>query len=197
MPMTPALDPWSSFYDRIHRFVSARVPTRSDADDLVQSILERSIAKSTSTEVDNALGWLFGIARNAIADHYRSRARSLCRSADDLEKLASPMGDSDEERAEVVACVEPLLDMVAPDVAQLLRWADMQGRSMQAISEDLQISLTATKSRVQRARKVFLEAASACCALTVDARQRVMALAPRGDCATVCSGCGPETTRRA
>ena len=72
MPMTPAANSLSSFYDRIHRFVSARVATRSDADDLVQSILERSIAKSTSTEVDNALGWLLAIARNAIADHYRA-----------------------------------------------------------------------------------------------------------------------------
>ena len=192
----PSPTQWSSFYDQIRRFVSARVSSSSDVDDLAQSILERAIAKSPSTEVDSALGWLFGIARNAIADHYRSRARSLSRAADEIAELESPLGDSDQERAEVVACIEPLLDAVPPETAQLLRWADMQGRSMRAISDDLQISLTATKSRVQRARKELLDAMKECCALSLDARKRVLALAPRRGCVTGCRCRGSETAPR-
>lgn len=175
---SPTVD-WSTFYTQLHRFVAARVRPASDAEDLVQVILERAVSKAEASEIDNAAGWLFGIARNAIADHYRVQARTLAAAADALDAVEEPLGASDEERAGVLACMEPLLDMLSAEVAQLLRWADMQGRSMQAIADELGISLTAAKSRVQRARKDFVRATRECCAITVDARGRVTELTPR------------------
>jgi RNA polymerase sigma-70 factor (ECF subfamily) len=174
---SPTVD-WSAFYSQLHGFVASRVRPVSDVDDLVQLILERAMTKAPEAEVDNAAGWLFGIARNAIADHYRSQARSLVVAADAIE-AEQPLGDSELERAMVIACMAPLLDTLPDDVAQLLRWVDMEGRSLQSIATQLGISLTAMKSRVQRARKDFVKATSECCAITVDARGRVTDLTPR------------------
>jgi RNA polymerase sigma-70 factor (ECF subfamily) len=177
--MTSQAVDWSAFYSQLHSFVTSRVRPASDVDDLVQVILERAMSKAAAAEIGNAAGWLFGIARNAIADHYRVQARSLIAAADALEAIADPVSGSDEERAQVIACMEPLLNTLPSDVAQLLRWVDMEGRSLQSIAEELRISLTATKSRVQRARKDFVRATSECCAITVDARGRVTDLTPR------------------
>jgi RNA polymerase sigma-70 factor (ECF subfamily) len=176
---SPAID-WSLFYERLAGYVAARVRSPADADDLVQLILERAMAKSGTAQIDNVAGWLFGIARNAIADHHRARARTLLLAAQALEnENLGELGSSDEERSAVLACMEPLLRCLPDATAQLLRWADMEGRSMQAIADELGITLTATKSRVQRARKDFLELTSACCAVTIDARGRVTDLTPR------------------
>jgi len=181
---------WSAFYSQLHGFVASRVRPASDVDDLVQVILERAMSKAAEVEVDNAAGWLFGIARNAIADHYRSHARNLVAAADAIEAVADPLGDSDAERAMVIACMEPLLNTLPDDVAQLLRWVDMQGRSMQSIAAELGISLTAAKSRVQRARKDFIKTTSECCAITVDARGRVTDLTPRNTPKAIeCAAC--------
>lgn len=169
---------WSAFYSQLRGFIAARVRGDSDVDDLVQLVLERAMQKVESTEIDNVAGWLFGIARNAIADHYRGHARTLVAVADALENTVEPLGDSEEERAQVVACMEPLLSTLGDADALLLRWADMQGRSMQSIADELSISLTAAKSRVQRARKVFVKATRDCCAITKDARGRVTDLTP-------------------
>jgi RNA polymerase sigma-70 factor (ECF subfamily) len=187
---------WSLFYDQLHRFVATRVSASADVDDLVQVILERAIAKSRDTEVESSVGWLFGIARNAVTDHYRARGRSLAHAIEELEDVVSSTQDSAEERAAVIACMEPLLDSIPTESARLLRWADMHGRSMQSIGDELGISLTAAKSRVQRARKEFFDATRACCAITVDARSRVTDLTPRRGCATGCSSCAPENERR-
>jgi RNA polymerase sigma-70 factor (ECF subfamily) len=178
--MPPATIDWSVFYAELQHFVAARVRTASDVDDLVQLVLERAMAKSTSSEIENVAGWLFGIARNAIADHYRGQARTLVAAADALDNEATeePLGSTDDERAHVIACMQPLLDTLDSDDAQLLRWADMEGRSMQSIADELKISLTATKSRVQRARKELVKATRACCAITKDARGRVTGLTP-------------------
>jgi RNA polymerase sigma-70 factor (ECF subfamily) len=171
---------WAVFYDELHGYVAARVRGASDVDDLVQLVLERAMQKEPEADIDNVAGWLFAIARNAIADYYRKQARTLSAAADELEADAAlqPLGSSDEERARVVACIAPLLDTLDPADAQILRWADMEGWSMQGIAHELRISLTAAKSRVQRARKAFIKTTRECCAITKDARGRVVQLTP-------------------
>lgn len=175
--MTDGTVDWSAFYTPLQQYVANRVRAGADADDLVQLILERAMSKAQQVQIDNIASWLFGIARNAIADHYRAQARLLTHEADALE-AAPALGETDAERAEVIACMEPLLDALPEPESQLLRWADMQGRSMQSIADELGISLTATKSRVQRARKEFMRVTQHCCAVTTDARGRVMQLTP-------------------
>jgi RNA polymerase sigma-70 factor (ECF subfamily) len=188
--MTSRAVDWSAFYSQLHGFVASRVRPASDVDDLVQVILERAMTKAAEAEVENTAGWLFGIARNAIADHYRRQARSLYAAADALEAVDAPLGSSDEERAMVIACMEPLLETLPSDAAQLLRWADIEGRSMQSIAVELGISLTAAKSRVQRARKDFVRSTRECCAITVDARGRVTDLTPRNTPKAIeCASC--------
>jgi RNA polymerase sigma-70 factor, ECF subfamily len=186
----PAID-WAAFYERLHAFVASRVRSVADADDLVQLILERAVSKATTTEVTNAAGWLFAIARNAIADHHREQARALLAEADALDG-ASALGSGEDERAAVIACMEPLLRSLPAETAQLLRWADMEDRSMQAIADELAITLTAAKSRVQRARKDFLAITGRCCAVTMDARGRVTELTPKPTTTVLeCGACAP------
>ncbi len=194
--MQPPTTDWSAFYAGLHSFVAARLRGSSDVDDLVHLILERAMSKSAGTEVYNAPGWLFGIARNAIADHFRAQARALISDADDLDASA-PLGSSDEERMAAIGCMEPLLATLQADAAQLLRWADMEERTIQSIADELGISLTAAKSRVQRARKDFVKVTRECCAITVDARGRVTNLTPKKhppavECAPADSCCASE-----
>jgi RNA polymerase sigma-70 factor (ECF subfamily) len=187
---------WSAFYERLHAFVAARIRNGADVDDLVQRILERAMSKAPNAEIDSTAGWLFGIARNSIADHYREQARTLNAEADILD-AADPMGSSEDERAAVLACMKPLLDSLPHATAQLLQWADMDGRTMQSIAGELGISLTAAKSRVQRARKDFVKVTSDCCAITIDARGRVTELTPKertraGECPPCTSNCSSD-----
>jgi RNA polymerase sigma-70 factor (ECF subfamily) len=190
---------WSAFYAALHGFVAARVRSASDVDDLVHVILERAMSKSADAEIQNAPGWLFGIARNAVADHYRAEARALIRDAEALDASA-PLGSSEDERGEVLGCMAPLLASLPTDSARLLRWADMEDRTMQAIAGELGITLTAAKSRVQRARKEFVKATRDCCAITVDARGRVTSLTPKNHPPAVecepSGSCCPTDTRK-
>lgn len=194
----PSAVDWSAFYARLHGFVAARVRSASDVDDLVQLILERAMSKSIDAEIHNAPGWLFGIARNAVADYFRAQARALLTDADTLD-TAAPLGTSEQERLEVIGCMAPLLATLASDTARLLRWADMEERTMRSIADELGITLTAAKSRVQRARKDFVKATRECCAITVDARGRVTSLTPKNPTAVerdATGSCCPSECRR-
>src|SRR5271165_5245704 len=61
---------------RLRRFARALAGNVSDADDLVQTAIERGLAKSDQLHAGAPLaGWMFGILRHAWIDEARSRAR--------------------------------------------------------------------------------------------------------------------------
>lgn len=190
--MTDAPPDWSDFYARLRRFVAARVGNQADADDLVQLVLERAIARSAGAEpIENTMAWLFAIARNTIADHYRAQARGLSAAAQLDEEARSPPPTEDGRR-EVLACMEPLLRGLDPEAQQVVRWADVEGRSMQSIATELGLSVSGAKSRVQRARQELLRKLLRCCSVTLDTRGRATDLQPKRPGA--CLGCGPESS---
>jgi RNA polymerase sigma-70 factor, ECF subfamily len=181
IPEEQARPDWSAFYGQLHRFVAVRVRDAADTDDLVQLILERAVSKRPRDgEVESVAAWLFAIARNAVLDHQRAEQRNRTAALRQDQPILEPAAGADSrDRDEVLACVRPMLDGLPEDARQLLEWADVEERPLQTIAAALGISLTATKSRVQRARRSFVEITQRCCTVTLDARGRVNELSPR------------------
>ena len=62
---------------RLRRLARALAGQVADADDLVQTVLERALARAAQWRPDAALDkWVFAIARNAWRDELRARGRS-------------------------------------------------------------------------------------------------------------------------
>jgi RNA polymerase sigma-70 factor, ECF subfamily len=61
---------------RLRRFARALARDRHDADDLVQTAIERALAAAGQLRADAPVaGWMFGILRNAWIDELRARGR--------------------------------------------------------------------------------------------------------------------------
>lgn len=61
---------------RLRRFARALAGNSHDADDLVQTTIERALTHAGQRRADAPLaGWMFGILRNAWIDELRSRGR--------------------------------------------------------------------------------------------------------------------------
>lgn len=75
-------DALEAFYrehlDSVRQFVARRVCTPEDAADLTADIFLAAIDASSAFRGDAAAprAWLYGIARNVVADHHRSTARA-------------------------------------------------------------------------------------------------------------------------
>lgn len=170
---------------RLRPFVAKRVPT-SDVDDVVQEVfLRMQRGLGTLREEERFGPWVYQVARSAIVDHHRARARHPIADGAEQPEPAADEGD-------VTADLEALLSQyVAPFVAMLpspyreaLTLTELEGISQREAAEMLGISVSGMKSRVQRGREKLRALFEECCKIALDARGRVIDCVPRGqgDC---------------
>lgn len=171
-------DLWRTLAVPLRKFLRARVPTEADADDLLQNVFVR-IQKNLPAlrEPGKLQGWVYRIARNAVTDHYRMR-REL-RPLDFEVVAADPEG---RDAVDLSASLRRFIAALPPDYREPLVRHEFQGEPLPEVAAALGLSLTATKSRVRRARLKLREMLDACCRFEFDRRGRVIAATPRGRC---------------
>ncbi|MBX3742079.1 MAG: sigma-70 family RNA polymerase sigma factor [Akkermansiaceae bacterium] len=162
----------SELRNSLLRFVQSRVRDRHLAEDLTQEILLRGVTKVAGLKDQERLeSWLFQIARNTIADHFR-RAKSMDSCADDLPDNEDPCGYIAEEEAvlrEMLSAYVRGVVEALPDIYRnALRYTDYEGHTQAELAGKEGISLSGAKSRVQRARQEVRAAVEKCCHIETD-----------------------------
>ena len=66
-------------FARVYAFIARRVLNRQEAQDLTSEVFRRALGNLHRFEWRGApfAAWLYRVAANAIADHYREKAREL------------------------------------------------------------------------------------------------------------------------
>jgi RNA polymerase sigma-70 factor (ECF subfamily) len=105
------VDVYERYVNRIYAFVSRRTENRAAAEDITSQVFERALAAIGRFEWRGlpVAAWLFRIASNALADHWRQRARD---SQDAPPDVPDPQEAEDiERRIELYQHVEQLPDL--------------------------------------------------------------------------------------
>lgn len=82
---------YDEFYERVYGFVRSRVSDAEDAKDLTATVFMRAWEALPTYDVRGVpfAAWLFRIARNAVIDEYRRKAREIERvSEEDAAEVA-------------------------------------------------------------------------------------------------------------
>lgn len=172
----PAL--WQEHTRELQNYISKRVTDKDEAKDILQEVLMKVYKFCLSRSgVNNLKSWLFQIAHNTIIDHYR-------RSAKFTKKEIPEVAEEDENIAfkEAVHFMEPLLGFLPDEYSVPLKLADLEGMKQAEIAKKLNLSLSATKSRIQRARQLLKAEFLICCNLETDARGNLISFAIKDSC---------------
>jgi RNA polymerase sigma-70 factor (ECF subfamily) len=189
---------WRELHDQLLGFIARRVRAPEDAEDILQEVMLRIHRHAGDLEhADRATGWVYRIATNAIADHYRKPARRELPSGQgtdvpepDQEPPATAWKEPGtvELRGELAACLAPLVERLPPIYRQALNLTEFEGITQAEAAARLGISVSGMKTRVQRARGQLRELLLDCCHVELDSRRGVTAYrSRRASCAT----CGP------
>lgn len=157
------------YTDRLHRYLLTSVRDHNTAEDLTQEVfvrVYRSAQRGTFDEQSpDMASWIFKIASNCLADHYRDRARHRAQPASDL---AVPSTDGAKTaldfqavagrdpveiaiRSEEDEAVRRLLDRLPASQQEVVRLKVYGGLKFREIAAVLDCPLATVKSRMRYA----------------------------------------------
>lgn len=184
---------WRDLHGPLLGFIARRVPDPETAEDILQEMMlriHRYGAQGSAPESITA--WLYGVARNAITDHYRRAVVRRERPSGtylDFRETEAPLDPHPAEaHLELAKCLTPLLQRLPPSYRDALQLTDLDGLTQAEAAARAGLSLSGMKSRVQRGRGQLKGLLEQCCEIVLDPRRRVVEAQPR----TGPSGCHSE-----
>jgi RNA polymerase sigma-70 factor (ECF subfamily) len=167
------------FRAEIFAYIQGKVRNAAIAEDLTQETfvkVGRALAKGTTPE--HFRGWLYQIARNTIADSLNESQRFVPLEDSVVDREVSKPGAADFEdrefRKNLFSYTLKLIETFPPEDREVLTLTEIDGLSREELAAELKISLTAAKSRVQRARAKLRKTVEECCRLVTDPYGRVI-----------------------
>lgn len=157
---------WEEYKARLRGYVAKRVDDRDAVEDILQDVFLKAHQNLPDLKArDRVAAWLFRIASNAIADHYRQRQRWVDLPLD----LESPQPEPDRI-ADLADCLHPLIADLPETYRTALILSEIEGLPQSEVAHRLGLSVSGAKSRVQRGRAQLLERLNACC--LIESRRR-------------------------
>ncbi|HEY3055011.1 MAG TPA: sigma-70 family RNA polymerase sigma factor [Thermoanaerobaculia bacterium] len=127
-------------FERVYAFVVRRVRDRQDAQDLTSEVFHQALANLGRFEWRGVpfAAWLYRIAANAIADHFRKRSREVGPSA---EEMATDGITGIEQRASLFRSV----DRLPRDQRRVIVMRFAEGKRIREIADEIGKSEGAVK----------------------------------------------------
>lgn len=168
---------WLAYKDALRNYILKIVKDDDTANELSHEVLMKVYSSCCSgNKIRNVRSWLFQIAYNTCMDYFKRQTKRGCL----CEDIASEEDDLIYKKAGEF--IEPLIQLLPEKYARPLEMADLKGFKQQEVAEILGLSLTATKSRIQRARQMLKEQITDCFHVEVDKNGNLTAFNIKGTC---------------
>lgn len=161
---------WKKFHNSLLFFIQKRIKKKEDANDILQEVFVK-IAQSNidTTSVEKLTSWVYTIARNCIIDYWRSNKT-------DLEKISSLEFDPAQiveysnktEVTSLTGCVKKMIKHLPEKYSDVFILYETEKLTHKQIAEKLNISVSGSKTRLQRAREKLRELLVSCCKVESD-----------------------------
>ncbi|MBQ0734818.1 sigma-70 family RNA polymerase sigma factor [Aquimarina celericrescens] len=154
---------WLQFKDALKGYILKKTKNLELADEINQLVLMKVIDSCCSdVQIKNVRSWLFQIAHNTTIDYLKKDIKYV-----DLEKEIQEKTE-DNVYLEIEPFVSALIDFLPEKYGVPLRMSDIEKLKQQDVADKLNLSLTATKSRIQRARELLKNEIFTCFQLNIE-----------------------------
>ena len=166
---------WTQHEPELRGWARHRLGNPAETDDLLQDLFLKALRQGERfCSVQNARAWLVEVARHTLADRLRV-ARTTVLLPDDL---ASPVAQ-EEVVDSLTACLPRVLSELPPQDREAITLCDLQGMAQADYARAKGITLSAAKSRIQRARARMKQQMTVACQVQLDDAGHVLDFVPR------------------
>lgn len=154
---------WIEYSEDLKRFIISKVKNITIADDILQDTFIKIHTKLHTLKDDTKLkAWCFTVARNSILDYWKSTNQTfeIANFEAETELLKNQHTEQD--------CLRGILKHLPKKYRDPLFLSDIKGLKQQEVADQLQQTLSTTKSQIQRARKLITQGFMDCCGFVVN-----------------------------
>lgn len=170
---------WMEHKIALNNYILKRVKDKELTNDILQEVLLKVYNFCLKTSgVKNVRSWLYQIAHNTMVDHFRKENRT-----GKIERqIEHPEEDENLAFKDALEYIEPLLNFLPAKYAVPLKLSDLEGMKQDDIAKKLNLSLSATKSRIQRGRSLLKAEFITCCHLETDSSGGLISFEIKDSC---------------
>lgn len=173
---------WDEFSDSLLGFIKSKVRNQHDAEDILQEIFIKLYKNADSLEEQSKLkSWIYQITRNAIIDYYRKH-KEMPSKIEELENTFKADEESENINEQVSKCLRKMMFDLPQRYYEAVELYDIKGMKHKDISKELNISLSGSKTRLQRARNMLRDIMTECCDFEFDAYGNILEYHQKKNC---------------
>lgn len=157
---------WKEYNSQLLNFILKKVKDSAEAEDILQEVFIKILSKiDTLKESEKLKSWMYQITRNTIADHYR-----LAQKGNKLTDFQPIEEDFQEDSAmkEAESWIGLYINELPENYRQALILSELKGLSIAEVAENMNISYTNARARINRGRQALKKNLTDCCTFHVD-----------------------------
>ena len=157
---------WQEHHDKLLAFIRKQVKQKEVAEDLLQDVFLKIRDKIGQLKDQEKLqSWMFQLTRNVIIDYFRKQSRQTDPEWEDEDETGRESNRMEEAENWIGSYILNLPENYREAVVLY----ELEGKSIADIANQLQISYTNARARVQRGRQTLKKNLLDCCTFHVDA----------------------------
>ncbi|MDZ7778053.1 MAG: sigma-70 family RNA polymerase sigma factor [Bacteroidales bacterium] len=151
----------SDFYNHLKNYLLGKIHNNELAEDIVQEVMLKVVtAHQKNLQVKNIKAWLFQIARNTLIDYYRKKQNHKQEYQENIDEVLIELQDKSFRPDDYLI---PMINLLPQKYSNPLLLSDIENIPQAEIAKQLNLSVSATKMRIQRARKMLYNKFIECC----------------------------------
>ena len=151
----------NTFWVDVFSFIMKKVQDQNIADELTVSVFSKVLAKLDLYDSEFQFKtWILTIAQNSVIDYWRKKSKDTMEVEENMQDLKNEFAKSPEELLISEEDEKKIYDIVSTldlNYQDIIRLRFFEEKSIKEIAEELNLSISNTKVRIMRAKKVLGE----------------------------------------
>ena len=156
---------WKEHHDQLLQFINKRVRNKEESEDILQEVFIKILSKIDTLKDSSKLqSWIYQMTRNAITDYFRKK-----KNFEPESELVEINDESDQNAMnQATGWIGYYVNALPDNYREALVLYEMKGLSQKEVADQLGLSYSNARSRVQRGRQLLKKNLTDCCTFNVD-----------------------------
>lgn len=173
---------WDEFNEKLLNYIKSHVANIHDAEDILQNVFIKIFKNVDKLEDKSAIKtWIYRITKNTIIDYYKKK-KDVSVSPETLHFLEDEVIDVDNMNDDISKCMSSMIFELPDKYQEVYELYEKKDMKHKEIAEELDISVSASKVRLKRAKEMFKVKLLNCCDFEVDKYGNVIDFVKKNGC---------------